>query len=112
MKSPETLEEIIEDVEDLLAHRMELALMGSWTVWKTYKIQNGHRELPRPVGAKVEVRFQFVGAVYMNVEVRYYTREGWTTIWPEANDWWFPGLEDEAEARITREANDKPLRAY
>lgn len=49
----------------------------------------------------------------LNVEVRYTVNNGgWTHLWPEANEWWFPGLEEEAEARASREANDKPLRPY
>lgn len=91
---------------------MELALLGGWTPWKEYTLCNGHRGLPRAVGQFIEVRFQHPGTVYMNVEVRYWTSLGCTTRWPEANEWWFPDLEDEAEARATREANDKPLRPY
>jgi hypothetical protein len=112
LKSPEGLNAIVEDVEDLMAERMEIALKRGWTDWQEYQIKERHASLLKQPGALVEVRFKYPGAVFMEIELRYDTRGGWTHLYPDANEWWFPGLEDETEARETREANDKPLKAY
>ena len=91
---------------------MERAFNNGWTEWQPYKLQNKHRDHVRLVGDEIEVRIRFPGEVRIAFEVRFDTRNGWTYLYPEATEWYFPGLEDEQQARDTREPNDKPLKPY
>lgn len=111
LKSPEGLAEIIADVEDIMAERMERALGDGYTPWAKYIIQNAHRDGPGS-GAEVDVRIRFEGQVKAELELRYFNRGFETHIYPESTEWFYPGVEDEQEARDVREPNDKPLKPY
>ena len=112
VKSPEGLAEIVADIEDRMAERMERALHDGYTPWMKYIVQNRHR-VPEPIPGEVcEVRIRFEGQVKTELEVRYFTKQGETHVYPEATEWFFFGLEDEVEARAVREPNDRPLKPY
>jgi hypothetical protein len=111
LKSPNGLDEIVADVEDIMAERMERALGDGYTPWMKYVIQNSHRDGPRP-DTEVDVRIRFEGQAKAELELRYFKDNFSTVIYPDANQWFYPGLEDEAEARAVREPNDKPLKPY
>lgn len=106
---------IISDVEDLLAARMELALLGSWSPWTEYVVQSDHRLSGEPrLGDTVKVRIKYAGQLKVELEVLSFTgyKNSEVHLYPEATEWFFAGLEDEAEARAVREPNDRPLRPY
>ena len=111
LKSSVGLDEIVADVEDIMAERMERALGDGYTPWTKYIIQNEHRDGPGP-GAEVDVRIRFEGQIKTELELRYFKRSFETHIYPESTEWFYPGVEDEAEARAVREPNDKPLKPY
>ena len=111
MRSPEGLEEIVADVEDIMAERMERALHDGYTPWMKYVVQNAHRQGPR-VGEECDVRIRHEGQAKAELELRYFSDKFETHLYPEATEWFFHGLEDEAEARAVREPNDKPLKPY
>lgn len=111
MRSPRDLAEIIADVEDMMAERMERALVNGYTPWMAYTVQNEHRDGPHP-GGICDVRIRHEGQVKIELELRYFKGSFETHIYPEATKWFFLGVENEEEARAVREPNDKPLKPY
>jgi hypothetical protein len=109
LKKLDNLAAIIEDVEDLMAERMELALLGGWTDWSEYKVQSKHKGL---FGSTVEVRFRYPNTAMVEVEVRREKTNGWDYMEVELDLWFFPGLEREDDARSRREVAPKKLRPY
>lgn len=110
MKSPVGLDEILDDVEDIMAERMERALNDGYTPWMAYSTQNSHREIEKE--RLCEVRIRFEGQMKAELELRYFSNKFETIIYPESTEWFFLGVEDEAEARAVREPNDRPLKPY
>lgn len=110
VRSPESLEEIVADVEDLMAERMERALNDGYTPWMAYTVQNDHRELRK--GKLCDVRIRHEGQMKAELELRYFKDSFETHLYPEATEWFFLGVENEQEARDVREPNDKPLKPY
>lgn len=105
---------IVNDVEDIIAERMERALRDGWGPWHDYIPRSTHRELRLSEHKlpHIQVRVRYEGQIKAELEVKFGTRTGAMHVYPEATEWFFEGVEDEAEVRATREPNDKPLKPY